>query len=88
VCWLAAIAGSRKNSRRVYQETRDVVMIDKRADSNQVTMPPQSSAEVDLKICESNEVESTSLAPRTGGGAVLTRIVEGQNASDVCRASG
>lgn len=50
-CWLPATAGSRKDSRGTYPETIDVVVIVKRANSNQVTVPPQSSADVDLAIC-------------------------------------
>jgi hypothetical protein len=66
--WQPATAGSRGAGR--VAEGRGAVVIDKRADCNQVTMPPQRRAEGDLAICGCYEVEWTLRAPRTGGGAV------------------
>ena len=52
-------------------EEREVVdSNNKRADSNQVTMPPQRRADGDLAIGGCYEVEWTLGAPRAGGGAV------------------
>lgn len=51
-----------------------------------MTMPPQRRAEGDLAICGYYEVEWTLKGPTHGWRCGVPRMLESQNASDVCTA--
>lgn len=54
---LAACSCGVERAVRAAEDERRSVAIDKRADSNQVTMPPQRRADDDLAICGCYEVD-------------------------------